>query len=147
MINVLVFKTDGFYFGIDTTYVRSVSKNLTVFNDAFSSGTPGRFVEIDGRKTPVVDFLNAGAEKNWLTHSIMVSFSDNEWVIPIDEVIDIFQVAEKDILHIPIFVEKHLSRQLFLGVFNMKDTLILMLDVNRFFSRVNFLQTKTNQRC
>ncbi|HHT9110405.1 MAG TPA: chemotaxis protein CheW [Candidatus Brocadiaceae bacterium] len=147
MINVLVFKTNGFYFGIDTAYVLSVSKNPTVVNDAFSSVPSDRFVEIDGRKTPVVDFLNAGAEKNWLTHFIMVSFSDNEWVIPIDEVIDIFQVAEKDILHIPVFVEKHLSRQLFLGVFSMKDTLILMLDVNRVFSCVNILQVKTNQRC
>ncbi len=147
MINVLVFKTNGFHFGIDTTSVRSVSKNLTVVNDAFSSGPSGRFVEIDGRKTPVVDFLNAGVEKNWWTHFIMVSFANNEWVIPIDEVIDIFQVEEKDILHIPVFVEKHLSMQLFRGVFNMKDTLIFMLDVNKFFSRANSLQTKTNQCC
>ncbi|MFO0793075.1 MAG: chemotaxis protein CheW [Candidatus Brocadiaceae bacterium] len=133
MINVLVFKINGFYFGIDTTYARSVSKNLTVVNDAFSSGPSDRFVEIDGRKTPVVDFLNTGMEKNWWTHFIMVSFSDNEWAIPIDEVIDILQVAEKDILHIPIFAGKYLSRQLFRGVFNMKDTLIFMLDVNKFF--------------
>lgn len=147
MLNVLVFKKKGFCFGIDTAYVRSIVKNPMVFNAASSPGHSDRFVEINGRKTPVIDFLDAGEEKNWLPHFIMVSFSDNEWVIPIDEVIDVFQVMEKDILHIPVFVEKYLPKHVFLGVFTTKDTLMLMLDVNRLFSLVNSIQTKTNHRC
>ena len=68
------------------------------------------------------------------TEFIVVSLEDNEFVIPIDEVVDIFQIPEKDILSIPAFAVRHMPKDFFKGVFsNVDDKLILLLDIRKLF--------------
>ena len=70
---------------------------------------------------------------------ILVSFQDGEFAIPIDEVIDIFQISEKNIKPIPLFAVKHMSKNFFKGVFSADEKLVLLLDVGNFFKQETYL--------
>ncbi|MBI2469927.1 MAG: chemotaxis protein CheW [Planctomycetes bacterium] len=71
--------------------------------------------------------INACREKEF----IVVSFEGHGFVIPIDEVGDIVQVSEKDILPIPVFAVRHMSKNFFKGVFAIGDKLALILDIGK----------------
>jgi chemotaxis signal transduction protein len=65
---------------------------------------------------------------------IVVSFKNDEFVIPIDEIVDIFQVSEKDILSIPAFAVRHVSKNIFKGVFAIGNKLVLILDIGKLLN-------------
>lgn len=66
---------------------------------------------------------------------LLVSFQDGEFAIPIDEVINIFQISEKDIKPIPPFAVMYMSKKFFKGVFSADEKLVLLLDVGNFFKQ------------
>ncbi len=182
MENILVFKIGVTCFGIETAYVKSITKNLGWINDEpFPSFADGN-VDYDGRKVLVIDLgrkfvhktnvaLKGTSDSEVLPESpltpfnkrglcdshllgewggeavrnekaaechqmkfIVVSFKNDEFVIPIDEIVDIFQVSEKDILSIPAFAVRHISKNIFKGVFTIGDKLVLILDVGKLLN-------------
>lgn len=70
---------------------------------------------------------------------LLISFQDGEFTIPIDEVINIFQISEKDIKPIPPFAVMYMSKKFFKGVFSADEKLVLLLDVGNFFKQETYL--------
>ena len=179
MGNILVFKIEATCFGIETAYVKSITKNLGWINDEpFPDFADGN-VDYDGRKVLVIDLEKKFIHKTnvalkgtsgsgvlpespldkwglcdshllgkWGEEKVMnekvaechqikfivVSFKNYEFVIPIDEIVDIFQVSEKDILSIPAFAVRHISKNIFKGVFAIGNKLVLILDAGKLLS-------------
>ena len=125
MVNILVFKIGVTCFGIETAYVKSITKNLEWINDEPFLNFADGHVDYDGRKV----FLDNRVNKCRETEFIVASFEGDEFVIPIDEIIDIFPVAEKDILPIPAFAVRCMAKNFFQGVFAVGEKLVLILDV------------------
>jgi len=176
-----VFKIGANCFGIETAYVKSITKNLGWISDEpfpdFASG----LVEYNGRKMLVIDLekkfihkinvalkgtissenllkspqppfdkggfydsrllgkwgeevRNKRVEECHQIEFIVVSFKDGECVIPIDEIVDIFQVTEKDIMSIPAFAVRHMFKNFYKGVFAIGDKLVLILDVSKLLN-------------
>ncbi len=119
----MVFRVEEAYFGLETSYVRAITKNIT--------WTDNGAVEYKGQKICVVDFLEKRAEKCREADFVVVSCKGRECVIPVDEVMDIFQVVEKDIVPIPSFAAKAMSRNFYSGVFLLNNIMILLLDVGK----------------
>ena len=64
---------------------------------------------------------------------LLVSFQGGEFAIPIDAVINIFQISEKEIKPIPPFAVMYMSNNFFKGVFSADEKLVLLLDIGSFF--------------
>lgn len=108
---------------------RKKEKNEKVRSDEVLPPSQGRQKSVSGLKMEKcrwVDFL-------------LVSFQDGEFAIPIDEVINIFQISEKDIKPIPPFAVMYMSKNFFKGVFSADDKLVLLLDVGNFFKHETYL--------
>ena len=121
MVNILVFKIGVNCFGIETAQVKSITKNAERVKDKlFPSFADG-----------LVDYVlpDKRIDKCRETEFIVASFEGDEFVIPIDEIIDIFPVAEKDILPIPAFAVRCMAKNFFQGVFAVGEKLVLILDV------------------
>lgn len=182
MVNILVMKIGVECFGMETSYVKAVTKNLIWADHEHCPDFASGVVEYEGRKVLVIDlekkFIHktnvalkgtSGSgnllkspqppfDKGELSDShllekrgegevrdekvdechriefIVVSFKDGECVIPIDEIVDIFQVSEKDTLSIPVFAMRHMSKNFFKGVFAIGDKLVLILDVSKLLN-------------
>ena len=121
MVNILVFKIGVNCFGIETAHVKSITKNSERVKDKPFPGFA------DG----LVDYVlpDKRIDKCRETEFIVASFDGDEFVIPIDEIIDIFPVAEKDILPIPAFAVRCMAKNFFQGVFAVGEKLVLILDV------------------
>ena len=130
MVNILVFKVGVNCFGIETAHVKSITKNSERVKDKPFPGFA------DG----IVDYVfpDKRIDKCRETEFIVVSFEGNEFVMPIDEIIDIFPVAEKDILPIPAFAVRHMAKNFFQGVFAVGEKLVLILDVSKLLHNGNF---------
>lgn len=124
MANILVFKTGDTCSGIDTSYVRVITKN-----PEWAGNT---VVEYDGQKAHVINPFHKREETFHGADFIVVSCKGRNFVMPIGEVVDIYQVMEKDISPIPLLVKKTIPKNLFQGVFCVNDTLVLLLDVSMF---------------
>jgi chemotaxis signal transduction protein len=182
MGNILVFKIEVTCFGIETAYVKSITKNLRWLNEEPFPDFADGHVDYDGRKVLVINLekkfiyktniaLKGTSSSGVLPESpqttfvkgglcdshlfgkwgeeevrdesvdechqiefIVVSFRNEQFVIPIDEIVDIFQVSEKDILSIPAFAVRHISKNIFKGVFAIGDKLVLILDVGKLLN-------------
>jgi chemotaxis signal transduction protein len=169
MINILVFKIMGACFGIETMYVKVVTKNLKRVNSEHYPDFADGVLEYNVRKVFVINmekmffhkanmslrdskeyenqippFLKEGQwkfpfsgekiKKCQEVDFIVVSFKVGEFVMPIDEMLDTFQVSEKDILSIPAFAVRHMSKDFFKGVFAIGDKLVLILDVSKLLN-------------
>ena len=84
-----------------------------------------------GKRSVLLIFLEKRAEKCREADFIVVSCKNRACAIPVDEVMDIFQVVEKDIVPIPSFAAKAMSKNFFRGVFPLNNILILLLDVGK----------------
>ncbi len=124
MSNIVVFRVGETYFGLETSFVRAITKDI--------AWTDNDVVEYHGGKIGVVDFLKKRTEKRQDTDFIVVICKNKECVIPVDEVKDIFQAVEKDIVPIPPFAAKGMKKNFFRGVFPISNALVLLLDVRRF---------------
>ncbi len=122
MANILVFKTGDTCSGIDASYVRVITKNPEWAGNAV--------VEYDGRKAHVINPFHKKEETFRNADFVVVSCKDRIFVMPIDEVVDIYQVMEKDISPIPLLVKRTITKNLFQGVFCVNDALVLLLDAN-----------------
>lgn len=146
---MLLFRIGATCFGIETTYVKSVAKNLGWVNDKPVPDFADGLVSCGGRTIGVIDlkkqFSTKGEVREITEYTgrtdrlqemecIIVSFGGNEFAIPIDETVDIFQVLEKDIASIPPYAEKGMSKKLFKGVSAVGNELVLVLDVSRFLN-------------
>lgn len=157
MVNILVFKIGVACLGIETLYIKTVTKNLEWstneeylnFDDGivpynnrkvFIINLEKRFfyktkISLRGaQKEKIYPFSDKQTEKNCMFDFIVVSFKNNEFMIPIDEVIDIFQISEKDITPIPLFAKKHMHKNFFKGVFRINEKLFLLLDIGHFLN-------------
>ena len=123
MANIVVFRVGETYFGLETSFVRTITKNI--------AWTDNDVVEYKGQKIGVVDFLEKRTERRQETDFIVVICKNKECAIPVDEVKDIFQAVEKDIAPIPPFAAKAMSKNFFRGVFPLNNILILLLDVGK----------------
>ena len=141
MVDLLVIKIGTECFGIETAYVKTVTKNLIWPDHEHYPDFASDIVEYEGRKVVVVD-LGMKTEKCRWSDFIVVSCKDGEFVMLIDEVIDIFQVSEKDIIPIPVFAEKNMSENFFKGVFSKGNTLVLLLDVSKLLNMKDVLVRK-----
>ncbi|MBM2833071.1 MAG: CheW-like protein [Candidatus Brocadiaceae bacterium] len=117
-------------FGIETAHVKSITKNSERVKDKPFPGFA------DGLVDNV--FSDKRINKCRETEFIIASFEGDEFVIPIDEIIDIFPVAEKDILPIPAFAVGHMAKNFFQGVFAVGEKLVLILDVRKLLHNGNF---------
>ena len=138
-----MFKIGANCFGIETAYVKSVIKNLEWVNSGSFREFADGFVEYNGRKVFVVNLerkflLKSDKNKCCQTEFIVVSLEGDEFVMPIDEIIDIFPVAEKDILPIPAFALRYMPKNFFQGVFAVDEKLVLILDVSKLLHDENF---------
>ncbi|HHT9138737.1 MAG TPA: chemotaxis protein CheW [Candidatus Wunengus sp. YC60] len=138
-----MFKIGPTCFGIETAYVKSITKNLeSVCHEFPTALAEGKgIVGYDGRKICVVDLekrfftsTDKGIDTCHETEFIVVSFEGNGFAIPIGEIADIFQVSEKDISPIPAFAVRYMPRNFFKGVFAVGDKLILILDVGKLLN-------------
>ncbi len=120
-----MFKIGVNCFGIETAHVKSITKNSDRVKDKPFPGFADGLAGYDGRKV----FSDKRVNKCRGTEFIIASFEGDEFVIPIDEIIDIFPVAEKDILPIPAFAVRHMAKNFFQGVFAVGEKLVLILDV------------------
>ena len=134
MGNILVFKIGINCFGIETAHVKSITKNSERVKDKPFPGFADGLVDHDGRKV----FSDKRVNKCCETEFIVASFEGGEFVIPIDEIIDIFPVGEKDILPIPAFAVRHMAKNFFQGVFDVGEKLVLILDVRKLLHNGNF---------
>ena len=134
MVNILVFEIGKVCFGIETMYVKTVIKHPEWINTEHFPNSTGGIVEYNGQKMVVLNFSDQKLDKNLWNDFIVVSFENSEYILPTEETIDIFQISEKDIAPIPLYVERNLSKNLFKGVFPVDDKLILILDVSKFSS-------------
>lgn len=129
-----MFKIGVNCFGIETAHVKSITKNSERVKDkpfpVFADGLVG----YDGRKV----FSDKRINKCRETEFIIASFEGNEFVIPIDEIVDIFQILEKDIMPIPAFAVRHMAKNFFQGVFAVGEKLVLILDVSKLLHNGNF---------
>ena len=141
MVNILVMKIGAECFGIETSYVKAVTKNLIWADHEHCPDFASGVVEYEGRKVFVID-LGMKAERRSWSDFIVVSCKDGEFVMPINEVVDMFQVSEKDIMPIPVFAEKNMSKNFFKGVFSRGNTLVLLLDVGKLLSMKDVLVRK-----
>lgn len=124
MSSIVVFRVGETYFGLETSFVRAITKNIV--------RTGNDVAEYLGQKIGVVDLLEKRTESNQDTDFIVVIGKNKEWVIPVDEIKDIFHVVEKDIAPIPPFAAKGMKKNFFRGVFPISNDLVLLLDVRRF---------------
>ena len=124
MAHIVVFRVGETYFGLETSFVRAITKNI--------AWTDHDVVEYKGQKISIVDFQEKRTERGLETDFIVVICKNKECVIPVDEVKDIFQAVEKDIVPIPPFAAKGMKKNFFRGVFPISNTLVLLLDVRRF---------------
>lgn len=137
MLNILVFKTGEICFGIETIYVKSIKENLTLTDSGHCPDFAKGVVAFEGRKVFVIDVSAKNAEKHCWVDFIVVSCEGSELVVPVDEVIEIFHIFGKDIMPIPAFAEKKISRNIFKGVVRIEDRLILMLDMDKLFNLIS----------
>ena len=121
MVNILVFKIGVNCFGIETVHVKSITKNAERVKDKPFPCFADNLVDYV--------FPDKRINKCRETEFIVASFEGDEFVIPIDEIIDIFPVAEKDILPIPAFAVRCMAKNFFQGVFAVGDKLVLIVDV------------------
>ncbi|HHT9112001.1 MAG: chemotaxis protein CheW [Planctomycetes bacterium] len=123
MVNILVFKIGVNCFGIETAHVKSITKNAERVKDkpfpVFADGLVD-YVFPDKR-------INKCREREF----IIASFERDEFVMPIDGIVDIFQVLEKDIVPIPAFAVRHMAKKFFQGVFAVGEQLVLIVDVGK----------------
>lgn len=136
MVNVLVFKRGEVWFGIETYWIKAVTKDLTWINNEQCPDFANGVVEYEGRKVFAIDLEKKFSCRTNVSLTgvefIMVSYKGREFAMSVDEVIDIFQVSKKDIMPIPAFAEKNMSKNFFKGVLSINDTLVLLLDVSKF---------------
>lgn len=124
MSSIVVFRAGETYFGLETSFVRAITKDI--------AWTDNNVAEYHGQKIGVVDLLEKRTESHQETDFIVVICKNKECVIPVDEVKDIFQTVENDIVPIPPFAAKGMKKNFFRGVFPISNALILLLDVRRF---------------
>ena len=124
MSSIVVFRVGETYFGLETSFVRAITKDI--------AWTDNNVAEYHGQKIGVVDLLEKRTESHQETDFIVVICKNKECVIPVDEVKDIFQTVENDIVPIPPFAAKGMKKNFFRGVFPISNALILLLDVRRF---------------
>ena len=124
MSSIVVFRVGDTYFGLETSFVRAITKDI--------AWTDNNVAEYHGQKIGVVDLLEKRTESHQETDFIVVICKNKECVIPVDEVKDIFQTVENDIVPIPPFAAKGMKKNFFRGVFPISNALILLLDVRRF---------------
>ena len=130
MGNILVFKIGVNCFGIETAHVKSITKNSERVKDKSFPGFADGLVDYV--------FPDKRVNKCRETEFIVASFEGDEFVIPIDEIVDIFQVLEKDIMPIPAFAVRHMAKNFFQGVFAVGEKLVLILDVRKLLHNGNF---------
>lgn len=124
MSSIVVFRVGETYFGLETSFVRAITKDIAwTDNDAV--------VEYKGQKIGVIALLEKRTEKRQETDFIVVSCKNRACAILVDEVRDIFQAVEKDIVPIPSFAAKAISKNLFRGVFTLNNILVLLLDAGK----------------
>ncbi|MDO8140080.1 MAG: chemotaxis protein CheW [Candidatus Brocadiales bacterium] len=121
MVNILVFKIGVNCFGIETAHVKSITKNAERVR-----GKP-----FPGFADGLVDYVFPDKKINKCRERefIIVSFGRDGFVMPIDGIVDIFQVLEKDIMPIPAFAVRHMAKKFFQGVFAVGEQLVLIVDV------------------
>ena len=125
MSSIVVFRVGETYFGLETSFVRAITKDIAwTDNDAV--------VEYQGQKIGVIALLEKRTENHSETDFIVVICKNKECVIPVDEIKDIFQAVENDIEPIPPFAAKTMKKNFFRGVFPISNALVLLLDVRRF---------------
>ena len=124
MSSIVVFRVGEMYFGLETSFVRAITKDIVRMDNGV--------VEYKGQKISIVDFQEKRAEWGLETDFIVVICKNKECVIPVDEIKDIFQAVENDIVPIPSFAAKTMKKNFFRGVFPISDALVLLLDVRRF---------------
>ncbi len=124
MSSIVVFRVGETYFGLETSFVRAITKDI--------AWTDNNVAEYHGQKIGVVDLLEKRTESHQETDFIVVICKNKECVIPVDEVKDIFQTVENDIVPIPPFAAKGMKKNFFRGVFPISNALVLLLDVRRF---------------
>ncbi len=124
MSSIVVFRVGETYFGLETSFVRAITKDI--------AWTDNNVAEYHGQKIGVVDLLEKRTESHQETDFIVVICKNKECVIPVDEVKDIFQAVENDIVPIPPFAAKGMKKNFFRGVFPISNALVLLLDVRRF---------------
>lgn len=124
MSSIVVFRVGETYFGLETSFVRAITKDVT--------WTDNNVAEYHGQKIGIVYLLEKRTESHQETDFIVVICKNKECVIPVDEIKDIFQAVENDIVPIPPFAVKGMKKNFFRGVFSISNALILLLDVRRF---------------
>lgn len=124
MSSIVVFRVGETYFGLETSFVRAITKDI--------AWTGNNVAEYHGQKIGVVDLLEKRTESHQETDFIVVICKNKECVIPVDEVKDLFQTVENDIVPIPPFAAKGMKKNFFRGVFPISNALVLLLDVRRF---------------
>ena len=127
-----MFKIGVNCFGIETAHVKSITKNSERVKDKPFPGFADGLVDYV--------FPDKRVNKCRETEFIVASFEGDEFVIPIDEIeiVDIFQVLEKDIMPIPAFAVRHMAKNFFQGVFAVGEKLVLILDVRKLLHNGNF---------
>ncbi|MBM4056470.1 MAG: hypothetical protein FJ264_17755 [Planctomycetes bacterium] len=141
MENILVFKIGATCFGIETAYVKTVTKNLEGVYAEPLSGIGVGIAGYDGQKICMFDLekkffgsTDIGLDACHDAEFIVVSFEGNGFAIPIDGTADIVQVSENDILPIPAFAVRYMAKNIFKGVIVLGDKLVLVLNVGRLFN-------------
>lgn len=153
MIDILVFKIGATSFGIESVCIKSINKGPG-YRDEHRSASEDGVVEYGGRKLAVIDIKKrffpdtdgalrdrevghiAGLSgerdgKYREVKHIIVSPDGDEFVIVVDEVVDIHCLSMQDVKAIPPFALKYMPDNLFKGAFGVKDELVLMLDVSK----------------
>ncbi|MGQ3683503.1 MAG: chemotaxis protein CheW [Candidatus Loosdrechtia sp.] len=131
MANILVIRVRETWFGIETFYVKAITKNTGWLNNKSPANFTNGITAYNGQNISLAGFPDES--KNCLTADlVIVSFNGNKYLLQVDEIIDIFQVDEKDILPFPAFAKKHMSKYFFKGVFCIDSKLVLLLDVSKF---------------
>lgn len=125
-----MFKIGVSCFGIETAHVKFITKNSERVKDKPFPGFADGLVDYV--------FPDKRVNKCRETECIVASFEGDEFVMPIDEIVDIFQVLEKDIMHIPAFAVRHMAKNFFQGVFAVGEKLVLILDVSKLLHNENF---------
>lgn len=145
MLHILTGKIKNLYFGVETTYVRSITKNLSYHGNEPSPDSSENVAEYEGRKILILDLEKYFFHKTgkWdKTEILILSFSGCEFAVLIEEIKDIFPVPEKDILPIPPYAERYMSEKFFRGLFSVNGQLVLLLDILKIMqSKFCYLST------
>jgi hypothetical protein len=132
MLHILIGKIKSLYFGVETTYIKSITKNFSYRGNEPDFDSSENIAEYEGRKILVIDL-----EKHFFhrtgkwdkTEIIILSFSGCEFAILIEEIKDIFPIPKKDILPIPPYAERYMSEKFFRGLFSVNGQLVLLMDI------------------